>query len=107
MTTGNRRIDLLVVWVLSLLVSLLVGIAFYSSGKASDCKTGQIDGQCGLSTFLGSLYGASAGLLILSIATACVLIVAYRRRRAAREAKQSDRLVADNVNHPAGDDAVV
>lgn len=36
----------------------------YWSGKASDCKPHQIDGQCGLSTFLGALYGIILVLVV-------------------------------------------
>jgi hypothetical protein len=72
---------LTVVWFLSLIVSVAVAFLSYQSGKASDCKPGQVDGQCGLSTFLGLVYGVGAGLAILLVVTVCLLVIAHRLRR--------------------------
>jgi hypothetical protein len=72
---------LTVVWFLSLIVSVAVALLSYQSGKASDCKPGQVDGQCGLSTFLGLVYGVGAGLAILLVVTVCLLVIAHRLRR--------------------------
>ena len=44
-----------------LVCGAIMFIPFYLSGKAGDCKPHDIDGQCGLSTFVGFLYGAIAG----------------------------------------------
>jgi hypothetical protein len=48
----------------------------YAWGKAVDCKPGQIDGQCGLSTFIGQsstpLTGAQAVAAAISSAGAGV-----------------------------------
>ena len=76
-----RRLNLPLAWLSTLLVSVAVAAVGVVWGKSADCKPGQIDGQCGLSTFLGLLYGASAGLAILFGITVYLLIVAYRRRR--------------------------
>ena len=82
MTLRYRKRDLFVAWVIAMLVSALVAYWFYVGGKAADCKPGQIDGQCGLSSFLGLLYGEGAGLVIFVGTTICLFVVAYRRRRA-------------------------
>jgi hypothetical protein len=81
----SRRLNLAVAWLLTLLLSVGIAVAFYDFGRAGDCKPGQIDGQCGLSTFLGLLYGVGAGLAIFLSVSVCFLIVAYRRRRAATQ----------------------
>jgi hypothetical protein len=41
-----------------------------------------VDGQCGLATFLGLLYGVGTGLALFLITTVYFLVVAYRRRKA-------------------------
>lgn len=78
-----RRLNLPLAWLITLLVSVAVAIGGYAWGKSVDCKPGQSDGQCGLGTFVGVLYGAGAGLAILLGVTVYLLIVACRRRRAA------------------------
>ncbi len=77
-----RRLNLAVAWLIALLVSVAVAAGGIAWGKSVDCKPGQVDGQCGLSNFLGLLYGAGAGLAIILGMTVYLLIVAYRRRRA-------------------------
>ena len=73
--------NLTLVWLLTLVVSVGIAVLSYQSGKASDCKPGQVDGQCGLSTFLGLVYGVGAGIATLSAVTICLIVVAYRRWR--------------------------
>ena len=73
--------NLTLAWLFTLVLSVVIAVLSYYSGRASDCKPGQIDGQCGLSTFLGLVYGIGAGLTILVVVTVCLLVVAYRRRR--------------------------
>jgi hypothetical protein len=75
-----RRVNLFIVWLIAAAVAVVIANRFYAAGKASDCKPGQIDGQCGLSTFLGAIYGGAAGLAILGTTTVCVAVIAYRRR---------------------------
>jgi hypothetical protein len=41
----------------SMLISFVLPVIGYQIGKAGDCKPGQIDGQCGLSTFVWFAYG--------------------------------------------------
>jgi hypothetical protein len=73
--------NLTLVWLFTLVVSVAIAVLSYQSGKASDCKPGQVDGQCGLSTFVGLIYGVGTGLAILGVVTICLIVVAYRRRR--------------------------
>ena len=80
-----RRLNLPIAWLLTLLLSVGIAVASYAFGKAGDCKPGQVDGQCGLSTFVGLLYGVVAGLTIFLSLSVYFLIVSYRRRRAARQ----------------------
>jgi hypothetical protein len=75
------RVNLFVTWLIAAAVAIVITDRFYAAGKAADCKPGQIDGQCGLSTFLGFLYGGAAGLAVLGVTTVCVVVIAYRRRR--------------------------
>ncbi len=54
-------------------------------GKAGDCAPHEIDGQCGLSTFVGFLYGVAGALVILVTCGVAIAIDALRRgRRRAR-----------------------
>lgn len=75
-----RRVNLFIVWLIAAAVAVVIADRFYAAGKASDCRPGQIDGQCGLSTFLGAIYGGAAGLAILGTTIVCVAVIAYRRR---------------------------
>jgi hypothetical protein len=77
----KARFKLAVAWLITLLVSIAVTAVGIAWGKSVDCKAGEVDGQCGLGTFLGLLYGAGAGLAILLGMTVYLLIVAFRRRR--------------------------
>lgn len=52
------------VWLWTSIASLAMAIALWRSGASADCKPGQIDGQCGLSTFIGILYGF---LLVIAV----------------------------------------
>ena len=67
-------------WLLSSLLSIAVVFGFYVAGTAGDCKPGEIDGQCGMSSFFGIVDGVVAGLVIFLGTTSYLLIVAYRRR---------------------------
>lgn len=84
-TERGRSYDLLVAWFVALLFSLGVGLSIYLSGKWGDCTPHERDGQCGISTFIGLIYGVFAGTVLLVTTTACVLFVVIRRRSARRE----------------------
>jgi hypothetical protein len=79
------RLDLKALWLITSTVSVTTAVGRYAWGKAVDCKPGQIDGQCGLSTFIGLLYGVGTGLALFLISTVCCLIIAYRRRSVSRQ----------------------
>jgi len=69
-------------WLVAIIMcalSLYAGVAW---GKAADCRPKDIDGQCGLITFLGFCYGAFAGCLILLFALCRTLYLFFERRRA-------------------------
>jgi hypothetical protein len=61
-------------------VAVLFFLVMVYWGKAGDCKPHEIDGQCGLSTFVGFLYGAVGGIFILLASTIGILVTAARRR---------------------------
>jgi hypothetical protein len=64
--------------------AVAVGNEFGHGGLGKEISValhGQVDGQCGLGTFLGLLYGGGAGLAILLSLTVYILIIAYRQRR--------------------------
>jgi len=72
---------LLRVWLISLAISCLMPVAGDLLGKAGDCKPGQVDGQCGMSTFIMLEYGIAIGLLIMFAVSAYVIIATLRHRR--------------------------
>jgi hypothetical protein len=83
-----RQTNLLLAWLATTAFSVVVAFGLYASGKAADCKPGQMDGQCGLATFSGLLYGVFIGLAIfLSGTIVCSFVVLRRRRVAAQQAE--------------------
>jgi hypothetical protein len=84
-TPSSDRLDLKALWLITTMVGVATAVGGYVWGRAVDCKPGQIDGQCGLSTFIGLLYGVGIGLALFLISTVCVLIIAYRRRSVSRQ----------------------
>jgi uncharacterized membrane protein len=74
--------------VLLLIAIAVVTFAFFLySGKAGDCKPHQIDGQCGLSTFLGFIYGTLSAAVIL-ICGGIYLTIAKVRENAKIKAQR-------------------
>jgi hypothetical protein len=65
----SHRLSLPRAWLITSMLSIAIAVGGYALGKAVDCKPGQIDGQCGLGTFLGLLYGVGAGLVLFLITT--------------------------------------
>lgn len=84
-----RRLNLPVAWLVTALVSVAVVIGVYLAGKAGDCKLAEIDGQCGLSTFVGFVGDVGSGLVIFLGMGMFFLVVALKRRRARRQFGQS------------------
>ena len=79
---SQRRSKLLLLWIGSIAVSVFAVMGGYFIGRLADCQPGQIDGQCGLTTFLYSLSGIAAGIVIFLCMTVYVLITVFKRRRA-------------------------
>ena len=48
-------------------------------GKLGDCKPHEIDGQCGMSTFFGAVFGITGGIVIVAVSLIAIGIAAYRR----------------------------
>jgi len=81
LATLRLTVRLLLVWMTSILIACLLLAIGYRVGKAGDCRPGQIDGQCGLSTLDGLLKGAGGGIVILVCATVYTGICIYRRAK--------------------------
>ena len=96
MTDSQSRLWRKPIFVLALIAGLIVLSAcaftmFHSRGVAVDCKPGQSDGQCGLGTSIGTLYGAIAAIVISIVGGSFVTIHVYlavcaQRRRLAESA---------------------
>jgi hypothetical protein len=66
---------------LALSVAVVFLIAAWFSGKAGDCKPQEVDGQCGLSTFAGLLFGVIGAVVIVLVSSIAIGIAAWRRDR--------------------------
>jgi hypothetical protein len=76
-------------WIfLPILIGISIGtfFLFYWWGISQDCKPGQVDGQCGLSTGMGMLFGAFAAVTIFFVAS----ILTIRRKSEQSEAQEID-----------------
>jgi hypothetical protein len=80
----SGRLNLPVAWLITSMLSAIIAVGGYAWGKAGDCTPQQVDGQCGLSTFVGLVCGVGTGLVIFLISTVSFLVIAYRRRNASR-----------------------
>ena len=81
----RRYLSLALIWISSILISLVLPLIGSRIGKAGDCKPGEVDGQCGLGTFVGFAYGACGGVVIAACVTVYVAFALYqiRKRRLA------------------------
>jgi hypothetical protein len=76
----------LLLYVFTLLaISIASFFPFYLQGIREDCRPNQIDGQCGLSTFLGEMYGAAASVAVLVVGGTVLAIVHNRIQKKAEE----------------------
>ena len=75
-------------WPIAILMAFCSPVIGYLTGKAGDCQPGQIDGQCGLSTFVGIVYGVFGSLVILACASAYTLFRSYRSDKAASDSNR-------------------
>jgi hypothetical protein len=64
---------------LAVLVASVFFFAAWFSGKAGDCKPHEVDGQCGLSTFAGLLFGVIGAMVIVVVSSIAIGIAAWRR----------------------------
>jgi hypothetical protein len=80
----DRQLNLPLAWLATVIVSLLVTFGLYLYGVKGDCKPHEIDGQCGMSSFFGLLYGILAGAVIFVTISLYLLVLGIKRRRAAR-----------------------
>jgi hypothetical protein len=77
--------------IISILISILLLFAGYQYGKMGDCRPDEIDGQCGLSTVVGTVYGFLGALLVFA-STVTYSIYSGRRDSAQQESsRDSDR----------------
>jgi hypothetical protein len=75
-----RKMKLKTAWLLTTLFSVVVGTIFYVGGKLGDCGPKDIDGQCGMSSFVGLTFGILAGATIFIVMTFYFVIVARERK---------------------------
>jgi hypothetical protein len=52
-------------WGITLLISAGVALALHLLSKAGDCKPHEVDGQCGMSTFIGTIFGYMSAAVII------------------------------------------
>ena len=78
-TMKPEKIRLRTAWLLTTFLSIAVAFGFYLSGKYGDCGPTEIDGQCGMSSFVELWFGIVAGATIFVTMTVYFLIVARRR----------------------------
>jgi hypothetical protein len=67
------------------LVSVVVGIGIYLAARAGECRPEEIDGLCGMGTFVGLVFGVASGLVIFVGMGIYFLSVTFKRRQAARQ----------------------
>ncbi len=65
-------------------IALVVAICFFLVlavwGRAGDCKPQERDGQCGLSSFIGVVFGGAGALTIVAGTLIWMLVASYRAR---------------------------
>ncbi|NYF81351.1 hypothetical protein [Granulicella arctica] len=71
-------------------LSIAAFAPFLYMGIATDCKPGQNDGQCGLSTFVGFINGAGAAAAILFCGGIYLVILQIKKRNAARTLRETN-----------------
>jgi hypothetical protein len=94
-----RPLNLFLAWLITLALSVAVAIWGYVLGRFVDCKPGQSDGQCGLSTFLGFYSGVLAGVAILLCVTVYLIVVYRRRPGNAKTTKERRKQVPTTIGN--------
>lgn len=77
----RRKVNLTAMWLVCVLISALIAYSGYRIGQSQDCAPNQIDGQCGLATFVFLIYGLAVAFIVLIVATISVVVLAHRRRK--------------------------
>ena len=80
----SKKSLLLCVFML-LAISIASFFPFYLDGVRGDCRPDQIDGQCGMSTFFGELYGGATSVVILIVGAIALSVVHVRKKRKAEQ----------------------
>lgn len=75
-------------WATSMLTSLALPFIGYLVGKAGDCKPGEVDGQCGMSTFVSFAYGVLGAIVIAVCFTAYLIISLYKQMETSSSTEQ-------------------
>jgi hypothetical protein len=75
---SSRTKSQIKIWGVSGLLSISSLLIGYHYGKASDCRPDQIDGQCGLSTAVETIFGVIGVILVLICATFCSIYLSKR-----------------------------
>ena len=80
-TTSFRKISRSVEFRLCVLLvaALIFFAAMWIYGATGDCGPQEIDGQCGISTFVGKLYGFIGGCVIVVVGSMGVGVGYWRR----------------------------
>ena len=66
---------------ITLAIASLMALIGYLRGRASDCAPDSMDGQCGMSTFYGLVYGVIAALVFVGIVSGVSLFFEYREEK--------------------------
>jgi hypothetical protein len=64
-----------------LFVAVSVAAGGFIVSRALDCSPKEIDGQCGMGIYFGSLFGVLAGAVILVGMTLYVIVAAHKAKR--------------------------
>jgi hypothetical protein len=86
----------LLFWAASMLASFALPVIGSVIGKAGYCKPAEVDGQCGMSTFVSFAYGVLGGIVVAVCCTAYLFISLYKQRKTP---SSPERFRADD-RHP-------
>jgi hypothetical protein len=71
-------------------VAVAIFLGVRQLGIEGDCAPNQIDGQCGMSTALGSFFGL-VGAAVVMIPGTISTVISWRRRMRSLESHETDR----------------
>jgi hypothetical protein len=84
--------SLLVCVFLLLAISVASFFPYYPEGIRGDCRPGEIDGQCGMSSFYGAVDGVLVSVVVLAIGGALLAIIHNRMKKIAEEKNQNTNI---------------